>query len=133
MKLQKFKLGTVDYGFIDGGDKIIITETDFQHYVFHDIPGSIELSAGYKEGDPTPDGEGHYLVEVSENITIAQIREIAQPIEQLRGWAHYWGVKDRIWDNYAWFLDSMLEIGVSTEDMPTREDWKEVREKLYAR
>jgi hypothetical protein len=108
--LKQFKPGSVMFGFVAGPKGYIVTENDFCHQV-RALSENIELRIGMP-------WEATDEQSTFQTFTISEIREAAEPVSLLREWAHYWGIKTRIADNYRELLKSMREIGLDTKSMP---------------
>lgn len=106
--LKQFTAGTTKYGFVEGSKGYIVSDNDFCHQV-RTLSENIELRTRtvFEEG-----GERFQV------FTVAELREIAEPIKSFFHWAHYWGIKSRVGANYHGLLTSMREIGASVNGMP---------------
>lgn len=78
------------YGLIIGTKGYIHTERDFTHYVYTNLEQTAEFLAN---------------------------KESATPVRVCE-FGHYWGIKDRVRENYEWLLESMAEIGADAIAMP---------------
>lgn len=105
--LQQFVLGKRSYGLIVGPGGYIVTENDFCHQV-RPLNEPTDL-----RDDLWTNSEPHY-----QRVTPEEMKAKATAVTSYRGWAHYWGIKQRIAMNYAEFLKSMREIGLPIGDMP---------------
>ena len=59
----------------------------------------------------------HDIYPIEETAEFLAWKEMCQPMT-LDKFGHYWGVKPRIYANYELLKESMVEIGVSIENMP---------------
>jgi len=105
MQLKQFYAGKTKYGIAVGSQESIIVEYDFCH-VFEDNQGFATLR----------DWRSSLTTECT--ISMKDIIASAQPFEDFERWAHYWGIKSRVHDNYKLLLQSMKQRGISTEGMP---------------
>lgn len=101
--MLQFQVDKTFLGLIEGERGFIVTEKDFCHGVF--------------SFDET------YLT-----LTLPELKEICEPepvdIDGTR-WGHYWGIKQRVKENYHGLLVSMREIGADTGSMPKWPSWQE--------
>ena len=98
--LQKLNAGKYR-GFAEGAEGYIVTDNDFVHQV-RALSENIEL----RMAQPWEDVELKF-----KTFDLASLRTLAEPIPSFRSWAHYWGIKGRVADNYRELLKSMRGIG----------------------
>lgn len=102
--LKQFIAGQVRYGFIEGERGYIVTETDFCHNAYR-LKEPVVLQADH-------DGDKYQI------FSLEGIRAVAQPVTSYLEWAHYWGIKGRIKQNYNTLIQTMKSIGADTSNMP---------------
>lgn len=105
------------YGIVVGKEKMIVTQDEFIHWV-DSVGKSQELFCGLEWSAPDIEGKSKMVGEKYTVISFDEIKSMAMPLDSFKGWAHYWGIKDRIEYNYGLLLDSMKKIGVDISDMP---------------
>lgn len=101
--MKQFQVDDSFLGLIVGTSGFIVTEKDFCHSI-HSL-------------------DGDFLT-----LRLDELQSICEPDEvDIDGerWGHYWGIKDRVKENYHGLLESMREIGADTSVMPKWPSWEE--------
>lgn len=104
--MKEFKVGESRYGIIEGKDQVIITEPDCCYWL-RPKDAIINLQSG---------GWSEYR-----DVEVAKALMVAQPIEDLSKWIHYFGIKARVRNNYRCLLSAISEIGLDPSKMPVWE------------
>lgn len=102
LPIRQFEVRGQKYGLICGKESFIVTENDFVHALY---PNDESVSVTHPGND--------YTI-----LSLKDIAELSKPLTSLRGFGHYWGIKDRVGMNYFELMRSMREIGADVGGMP---------------